>query len=52
MGAIDKIDADHSVLCSKNIGVNFSECFPPDVIVAIACGPLKIGFCDLMILEG
>ena len=52
MGPVHKIDAHHGIFRAEDIGIDLSQGFPAQIIVAVPCGPLEEGLCHLVLLEG
>ena len=52
MGAVDELNTNQSVLCTKNMGIDRLQLVPPLVIVAIARGAGKVALRYPKSLEG
>ena len=52
MGSVDKVDANHGILGTKDIRIDLAQLFTAQVIITIAGGGLEIGIGHSMLLEG
>ena len=51
MGAVDKLDAHQSGLGAEDLGVDFVQLIPAQVVIAVAGGAGKVGIGHPVVLE-